>query len=75
MMEYAIFIAMVIVTIGFAWLWLIEQKKKRKRKEARRKNKCMSLFLARNGHAEVSWRCPLLGEQRKTYARMELFRF
>jgi hypothetical protein len=36
MMEYAIFIAMVIVTIGFAWLWLIEQK--RKRKEARRKN-------------------------------------
>jgi len=22
MMEYAIFIAMVIVTIGFAWLWL-----------------------------------------------------
>ena len=30
---------------------------------------------ARNGHAEVSWRCPLLGEQRKTYARMELFRF
>src|SRR5258708_35601595 len=21
--------------------------------------------LARNGHAEVSWRCPLLGEQRK----------
>jgi hypothetical protein len=38
MMEYAIFIAMVIVTIGFAWLWFIEQKKKRKRKEARRKN-------------------------------------
>jgi hypothetical protein len=31
-MEYAIFIAMVIVTIGFAWLWLIEQQKKRKRK-------------------------------------------
>ncbi|MGB8018092.1 MAG: hypothetical protein WCF80_19770, partial [Pseudolabrys sp.] len=30
---------------------------------------------ARNGHAEVSWRCPLLGEQRKTYARMEYFRF
>src|SRR5258708_3620699 len=23
---------------------------------------------ARNGHAEVSWRCPLLGEQQKTYA-------
>jgi len=38
MMEYAIFIAMVIVTIGFAWLWLIEQQKKRKRNEARRKN-------------------------------------
>ena len=36
-MEYAIFIAMVIVTIGFAWLWLIEQQKKRKRKEAFRK--------------------------------------
>ena len=34
MMEYAIFIAMVIVTNGFAWLWFIEQKKKRKRKEA-----------------------------------------
>jgi hypothetical protein len=30
---------------------------------------------ARNGHAEVSWRCPLLGEQRKTFARIELFRF
>src|SRR6478736_2490770 len=29
--------------------------------------------LARNGHAEVSWRCPLLGEQRKTFARIELF--
>ena len=28
MMEYAIFIAMVVVTIGFAWLWLIEQQKK-----------------------------------------------
>jgi hypothetical protein len=38
MMEYAIFIAMVIVTIGFACLWVIEQKKKRKRKEALRKN-------------------------------------
>jgi hypothetical protein len=37
MMEYAIFIAMVIAAIGFAWLWLIEQQKKRKRKEARRK--------------------------------------
>jgi len=32
-------------------------------------------WQARNGHAEVSWRCPLLGEQRKTYARIELFRF
>jgi hypothetical protein len=35
MMEYAIFIVMVVAVIGFAWLWLIEQ---RKRKEARRKN-------------------------------------
>jgi preprotein translocase subunit YajC len=37
MIEYAIFIVMVIFTIGFAWLWLIEQRKKRKRREARRK--------------------------------------
>jgi preprotein translocase subunit YajC len=36
MIEYAIFVVMVIFTIGFAWLWLIEQQ--RKRKEARRKN-------------------------------------
>jgi hypothetical protein len=36
-MEYAIFVAMVIVTIGFAWLWFIEQQKKRRRKEALRK--------------------------------------
>jgi hypothetical protein len=36
MMEYAIFIAMVIAVMGFAWLWLIEQRK-RKRTEARRK--------------------------------------
>ena len=34
MIEYAIFVVMVIFTIGFAWLWLIEQQKK----EARRKN-------------------------------------
>ena len=33
MMEYAIFIAMVIVTIGFAWLWLIEQQKKEREKK------------------------------------------
>jgi hypothetical protein len=32
-------------------------------------------FLARNGHAEVSWRCPLLREQWKTFARIEFFRF
>ncbi len=32
-------------------------------------------LMARNGHAEVSWRCPLLGEQRKTFALTELFRF
>src|SRR5258708_31905595 len=25
--------------------------------------------------SEVSWQCPLLGEQRKTYARIELFSF
>jgi hypothetical protein len=30
MIEYAIFIVMVIVTIGFAWLWLIEQPKEEK---------------------------------------------
>ena len=30
-----------------------------------------SAYGARNGHAEVSWRCPLLGEQRKTFARIE----
>ena len=30
MIDYAIFIVMVIFAIGFAWLWLIEQKKKRK---------------------------------------------
>ncbi len=28
-----------------------------------------------NGHADPIERCPLLGEQRKTYARIELFRF
>ena len=27
MMEYAIFIAMVIVTIGFAWLWSSSKRK------------------------------------------------
>lgn len=32
MTEYAIFVVMVIFTIGFAWLWLIE--KARRRKEA-----------------------------------------
>src|SRR5258708_38391177 len=37
--------------------------------------RCMSLLLARNGHAEVSWRCPLLGEQRKTFALIGVFRF
>ncbi len=31
--------------------------------------------VARNGHTEVSWQCPLLGEQRKSYALIELFRF
>jgi hypothetical protein len=37
MTEYAIFIVMVISTIGFAWLWLLEQRKKRRRKEVRSK--------------------------------------
>jgi MFS-type transporter involved in bile tolerance (Atg22 family) len=36
MIEYAIFIVMVILAIGFAWLWFIEQKKKRRRKETLR---------------------------------------
>jgi preprotein translocase subunit YajC len=36
-MEYAIFIAMVIVTIGFAWLWLIEQQKKEEKRSASEK--------------------------------------
>src|SRR5258705_12810486 len=31
----------------------------------RRPEKTFSTVSARNGHAEVSWRCPLLGEQRK----------
>jgi MFS-type transporter involved in bile tolerance (Atg22 family) len=34
MIEYAIFIVMVIFTVGFAWLWFTEQKKKRTRREA-----------------------------------------
>jgi hypothetical protein len=34
MIEYAIFMVMVIFTVGFAWLWFIEQKKKRTRREA-----------------------------------------
>jgi len=34
MIEYAIFVVMVIFTIGFAWLWLIEQRKKSKRKRS-----------------------------------------
>jgi hypothetical protein len=37
MTEYAIFIVMVISTIGFAWLWLLEQRKKRRRKEVHSK--------------------------------------
>ena len=39
MTEYAIFVVMVISTMGFARLWLIEQKKKRKRKEALQQKK------------------------------------
>jgi hypothetical protein len=31
-------------------------------------------YWQRNRHVEVSRRCPLLGEQRKTYALIELFR-
>jgi len=38
MIEYIIFIVMVIFAIGFAWLWLIEQQKKVRRKQARSKN-------------------------------------
>ena len=45
MIEYAIFIVMVIVTIGFAWLWLIEQPKKRKR-ALRKKEKASAVELA-----------------------------
>src|SRR5258705_1310696 len=31
-------------------------------------------LMARNGHAEVALRCPLLGEHRKSYALIEPFR-
>jgi MFS-type transporter involved in bile tolerance (Atg22 family) len=34
MIEYVIWIVMVIFATGFAWLWFIEQKKKRKKEEA-----------------------------------------
>jgi len=30
MIDYAIFVVMLIFTIGFAWLWLIEQQKKKR---------------------------------------------
>jgi len=39
MIEYAMFMVMVITAIGFAWLWFIEQKKKRTRKEALRRQR------------------------------------
>ncbi len=32
-------------------------------------------LLARNGHGPMSDLSPLSGEERKTYARIELFRF
>ena len=31
MIEYVIWIVMVIFATGFAWLWFIEQKKKQKK--------------------------------------------
>src|SRR5260370_21728071 len=37
--------------------------------------KTFATISALFGHAEVSWRCPLLGEQRKTFAHGEFFRF
>ena len=37
MIEYVIFIVMVVFVTGFAWLWLIEQRKRRVKKEARSK--------------------------------------
>ena len=32
MSEYAIFIVMANLTLGFAWVWFIEQRKKKRRK-------------------------------------------
>src|SRR6266705_1990683 len=40
-----------------------------------RVNKGPCLFMARNGHADSVAQCPLLGAKRKTFARIELFRF
>jgi hypothetical protein len=37
--------------------------------------RCMSLLMARNGHADSVAQCPLLGAKRKTFARFGLFRF
>ena len=37
MIEYAIFIVMVVFATGFAWLWVIEQRKRQKRKEFQQK--------------------------------------
>ncbi len=42
--------------------------------EGPRMKKTFAAFVA-VATTEVSWRCPLLGEQRKTFARIELFRF
>src|SRR6266481_5029906 len=36
---------------------------------------CMSLFLARNGHADSVAQCPLSGAKRKSYARIEFSGF
>src|SRR6478609_7151236 len=36
---------------------------------------CVSPGLARNGHVDSVAQCPLIGAKRKTFARVELFRF
>ena len=35
----------------------------------------LSSLMARNGHADSVAQCPLSGAKRKTFARIELFRF
>jgi hypothetical protein len=36
--------------------------------------RCVSPSMALNGHGALVAGCPLLGEQRKSFARIELFR-